>query len=260
MHLKLTVLGGLLNASLAAFVVSAIWYGFGRRACARRALMLGSGLAVVALARRAWVTGHVPMQNLFEIFIVMGALVYPLSAFCRRRLPRSGEGLDPWIGLLVLWPAAFIFSEAPRRLPPALQSPLFIPHVLTYLAAYVVLTKAALLALAEFGRRPDVFKEESARSAHALAAWGFPLLTLGLALGSWWGKLAWGDFWHWDPKEMWSLATWLIYIGYFHARWLFGRSQPRLNAGLLLAGWVAIILTVTWVNLSRIFSGMHSYA
>lgn len=260
MHLKFTLLGWLLHASLAAFAVSALLFGIRKAGGARRALMLGSLFAAAAVGRRAWITGHTPMQNLFEIFIVMGALVYPLSTFCRRTLPRSGEGMDAWLGILVLFPAAFVFSEAPRRLPPALQSPLFIPHVLTYLAAYVALAKAALLSMLEFTAGDAGGKADASRSAHRLVGWGFPLLTAGLLLGSWWGKLAWGDYWHWDPKEMWSLATWLIYVGYYHARWMFGRSQPRLTAGLLVSGFIAIILTVSWVNLSRIFSGMHSYA
>jgi len=89
---------------------------------------------------------------------------------------------------------------------------------------------------------------------------GFPLLTLGLILGSYWGKLAWGDFWGWDPKELWSLVSWLIYLGYFHFRHMFGRKHARINSTWALLGMVAIIITLLWVNLSRIFSGLHSYA
>jgi ABC-type transport system involved in cytochrome c biogenesis permease subunit len=56
---------------------------------------------------------------------------------------------------------------------------------------------------------------------------------------------------------MWSLATWFVYAAYFHVR-------PRLTAkgdrAFLIAGAVMIVLTLTWINLSKIFTGMHSYA
>jgi ABC-type transport system involved in cytochrome c biogenesis permease subunit len=97
-------------------------------------------------------------------------------------------------------------------------------------------------------------------ATHRLVRLGFPLLTLGLVLGAWWGKLAWGDYWHWDPKEMMSLATWLIYVGYFHFRAIHGRRHRRVSALLALAGLAGIIVTLLWVNLGRIFDGLHSYA
>jgi ABC-type transport system involved in cytochrome c biogenesis permease subunit len=79
-------------------------------------------------------------------------------------------------------------------------------------------------------------------------------------VGSWWGKLAWGDYWGWDPKEMWSLATWIIFAAYLHARSEFGRGRPKLTSAIAVTGMVAIIITLLWVNLSRIFAGLHNYA
>ena len=122
---------------------------------------------------------------------------------------------------------------------PALQSPFFVPHVGAYVLGYVLLVRAALGA----GRR--------------LVGAGFFLLTLGLVLGAAWGKVCWGHWWQFDPKEMWSLATWLAYAAYFHVR---SRLSPRGERLFLVAGAAMILLTLTWINLSSIFSGMHSYA
>ena len=101
---------------------------------------------------------------------------------------------------------------------------------------YILLVRAALGA----GRR--------------LVGMGFFLITLGLMLGALWGKICWGDWWQYDPKEMWSLATWLTFAGYFHFR-----SRARVATWLLRFGAVMIILTLTWVNFARIFRGLHSY-
>jgi cytochrome c-type biogenesis protein CcsB len=63
---------------------------------------------------------------------------------------------------------------------------------------------------------------------------GFVLLTFGLLVGSVWAKSAWGDFWVWDPKENWSLVTWLVYGAYLHLRKVKGWRGDA-------AAWVAII-------------------
>jgi ABC-type transport system involved in cytochrome c biogenesis permease subunit len=99
------------------------------------------------------------------------------------------------------------------------------------------------------------------RAAYRIVCLGFPLLTLGLVLGCIWGKIAWGDYWNWDPKELWSLISWLVFLGYLHVRYMYGKRYPRLNSSLVVTGLVAIVLTLLWVNLSRIFGGgLHSYS
>lgn len=256
MTLKTSLLGWLIYAAMALYGAA---FAVGGRRSGRGLFAAGFAAAAAAAAWRWISTGHVPLQNLFEVFLAMGALIYPM-ALSWRRLPAAGERADPLLGAILLFPAAFVFPETPRPLPPALQSPLFAPHVLVYLAAYVLMAKAAIVAAAQFGRGPEDDRMRRDRAAHLLASWGYPFLTLGLLLGAWWGKLAWGDYWHWDPKEMWALATWLLYAGYFHARKLLGRGSERLYAVLLLAGFAAIILTLSWVNLSRLFGGLHSYA
>jgi ABC-type transport system involved in cytochrome c biogenesis permease subunit len=86
---------------------------------------------------------------------------------------------------------------------------------------------------------------------------GFFLITLGLMLGALWGKICWGHWWQFDPKEMWSLATWLFYAAYFH---LHARLPKWADRIFLVVGALLAILTLTWASLSRTFSGQHSYA
>jgi len=106
----------------------------------------------------------------------------------------------------------------------------------------------------------DTSLDSYEKGTYRMICLGFPLLTLGLLMGSWWGKLAWGDYWDWDPKELWSLASWLVYVEYFHVRYMFGKRYPRLGSCLAILGAVVIVITLLWVNLSRLFSGLHSYA
>jgi ABC-type transport system involved in cytochrome c biogenesis permease subunit len=131
----------------------------------------------------------------------------------------------------------------------------------SYVASYVMLARAALMSVPLYRKPADA---ELVRQADAVsrqtAAVGFVLLTLGLLLGSLWGKICWGHYWQWDPKEMWSLATWFVYGAYFHTRVKNGLRKPRVLAVLLWVGLLFVVLTLTWINVSRLFSGMHTYA
>ncbi len=266
MTVHASTLGVMIYTALAAYTGALVAHLARRPRAGRALLAAGSAVGLVALGWRWFETGHVPLQNLFEIFLAMSLAMAALGWCCRRWLPAPAETLDPLLGLIVLFPVGFVFSSEPRDLPPALQSWLFVPHVGVYLAAYLLLARAALTAAPLLWKTPAFLPQlghhQSAifTSADRLARAGFPLLTAGLLLGALWGKIAWGDYWHWDPKEMWSLVTWLVYVGYFHFRAMTGARYPRTCAALLVTGFVAIILTLTIVNLANLFAGLHSYA
>jgi cytochrome c-type biogenesis protein CcsB len=87
---------------------------------------------------------------------------------------------------------------------------------------------------------------------------GFPLFTIGgLIMGAIWADSAWGRYWSWDPKETWSLITWLVYALYLHARLVAGWRGKKV-AILAVIGFIAVIFTYLGVNL--VLSGLHSYA
>ena len=198
--------------------------------------------AVAMLVHRGLSTGHAPMQNMYE-FLMCSAAFIPVLTWVElrgRRTPSSRTLLvDAALQALFLIPVAFFMDGRVKHLMPALQSPFFVPHVGAYVLGYIVLVRAAL----GVGR-------------HLVGA-GFFLLTVGLVLGATWGKVCWGHWWQFDPKEMWSLATWFVYAAYFHVR---PRAMSRAEKAFLIAGAVMIVLTLTWINLSRLFTGMHSYA
>lgn len=158
------------------------------------------------------------------------------------RFPRAGRLsvlLKAGAAAIVLIVPAFIIARAVFRPEPipALQSPLMAPHVAAYAGSYLIMVFAAF----GIGRR--------------FMPLGFFLMTVGLVLGAVWGKICWGDYWQYDPKEMWGLATWLSYLLFFAVG-----ERPRLKAALRIVGALLILLTATVANYSRIFVGLHSYA
>lgn len=261
MMVKTTLQGGLIYLTLALFVATAAALYRGWRKTGTSFWCAGFVAAVGAVAWRGLHTGHPPMQNLFEFFLCMAAALWPLSQWSRWRNGIDTALPDALLGAVILFPAGFVFGEEVRRLPPALQSSLFIPHVASYVAGYVMLARAALMALPLMRAATDAVRiRQTEAAARQTAVAGFVLLTLGLLLGSLWGKLCWGHYWQFDPKEMWSLATWFVYAGYFHYRLKHGVQSPRILAALLWLGLLFVVLTLTWINVSRLFTGMHNYA
>jgi len=91
---------------------------------------------------------------------------------------------------------------------------------------------------------------------HCLSV-GFPLLTLGIISGSIWAKQAWGAYWHWDPKETWSLITWFLYAALVHQRFTVGwRGRPA--AIMTIIAFLAVLFTLWGVN--YLLGGIHTYA
>ncbi len=85
----------------------------------------------------------------------------------------------------------------------------------------------------------------------------FPFMTLLIITGAIWAYYAWGRYWGWDPKETWSLITWIVYSIYLHVRLTHG-WEGRLPAALAVAGFGVVIFTYLGVNI--LISGLHSYA
>jgi cytochrome c-type biogenesis protein CcsB len=84
---------------------------------------------------------------------------------------------------------------------------------------------------------------------------GFVFLSLGIITGSVWAHYAWGSYWSWDPKETWSLITWLIYAAMLHVRFVRGWRGKRM-AWMTLIGFVSVLFTYLGVNY---LPGLHSY-
>jgi cytochrome c-type biogenesis protein CcsB len=85
----------------------------------------------------------------------------------------------------------------------------------------------------------------------------FPIWTASIILGAAWANEAWGGYWSWDPKEVWSLIVWLFFGAYLHARQMLGWRGTK-TAWVLVFGFITVLICFFAVNL--FFPGLHSYA
>jgi cytochrome c-type biogenesis protein CcsB len=228
---------------------------------------MGAALLLnVALFIERWHTaGRAPLKSMFEslvFFALCLAVVYlAFERIYRTRVfgvPAMLLSFGCLVYALAKWDAEIV------KLPPALQSPWFVPHVMVYFVGYAAVALAFALAIIQLlaPRVPLVERLLNVRAgtimtgepidvekmSYELVRFGFALLTVGLLVGSVWAKSAWGDFWVWDPKENWSLVTWLVYGGYLHLRRVRGWRGEK-GAWLLIVGFAVVMFTYLGMHL-----------
>ncbi|GMA38446.1 c-type cytochrome biogenesis protein CcsB [Mobilicoccus caccae] len=242
---------------------------------------LAAMLLVASIALRGFAVMRPPVANLFE-FAVAGAtatLVTYLVLAQRRPLR--------WLGLFVVLPVLCVLGLAlvswyvpAAELAPALDDywiaihvPIAIISIGIFTVAFSVLMIQLLVerrerGLAEVERGGGAAPAGSLldelpsaarldRLAYSLHVAAFPLWTFTIIAGAIWGQKAWGTYWSWDPKEIWSFVIWVLYAAYLHARATSGWKRRTANL-IAVAGYVAILLNTTVVNLFS--SGLHSYS
>ncbi|MGV9194342.1 c-type cytochrome biogenesis protein CcsB [Microbacterium sp. MC2] len=93
--------------------------------------------------------------------------------------------------------------------------------------------------------------------AYRFAIIGFAFWTFTLIAGAIWANDAWGRYWGFDTKEVWTFVIWVLYAGYIHARATRGWRGTR-SAWLSIIGFAAVIFNFTIVN--QFFKGLHAYS
>lgn len=143
----------------------------------------------------------------------------------------------------------------------ALQDFGFIVHPPTLYMGYVGFSVVFAFAMAALlsGRLDAAW----ARWCRPWANVAWAILTIGIALGSWWAyyELGWGGWWAWDPVENPPLITWLFGTALIHSlavtekRGIF-KSWTVMLAILAFAG----SLLGTFITRSGLLTSVHAFA
>jgi len=235
--------------------------------------LLGQSLAIVL----RWIEsyelgiGHAPLSNLYESLIFFAWTIVFLYLLIEWRTKNRTLGVFATpIAFLAMAYASYspTISSRIQPLVPALKSNWLIAHVLTCFFGYAAFGLAfglSLMYLLKRREKPEgstvfirIIPESSILDDmnYQMVVIGFLLLTLGIITGSVWAHSAWGSYWSWDPKETWSLITWLVYAALLHSRMVRGWRGNRL-ALLSIIGFSCVLFTYFGVNY---LAGLHSYA
>ena len=250
-----------LYAASAAFFIAFVFGKKERRARAGFGLA-AAGLAVHtgALVMRTVESGHAPFTNMYESlsFLAWASVLAFLIVQVRFKVPRIGPYiLLVAIGLMALASSPLMPKEA-APLVPALQSYWLWLHVSVTLLGEAFFAVAFITGLMVLAAKDPEKKERMDSVSYRAVAAGFPLFTLGgLVFGMVWAEKAWGTYWSWDPKEVWSLITWFVFALYLHTRIVMGWKGKR-SALIVIIGFLAALFTFFGVN--YLLAGLHSYA
>ena len=116
MALKLNIQGYLIYAAMLSYLVAFVALSLRAKRYGAVSHVIGFVLAVAAVLYRWYDARHVPLQSMLEVFLFLGMLPYPISVLCRRFLGTGGTAFDALIGLIILFPAGFVFKGEPQKL------------------------------------------------------------------------------------------------------------------------------------------------
>jgi len=217
--------------------------------------------------------GHAPLSNLYESLVFAAWAIMLIYLVLEFRSKQRVLGVFPALfSFLAMAYASFSTSVDSKIQPlvPALKSNWLIAHVIACFlgyAAFAVSSGISMLYLFQKSRSSNphpkgalaILPESRQMDElnYQMILFGFLWLSLGIITGSVWANSAWGTYWSWDPKETWSLITWLVYAAVLHARTMQGWRGTRV-AWLSLLGFVCVLFTYFGVNF--LLSGLHSYA
>ncbi|MCS6875392.1 MAG: c-type cytochrome biogenesis protein CcsB [Aquificaceae bacterium] len=233
-------------------------------------LSLGLGLVLnlAGMVRRTIQTyelgvPHPPWSNLFEALTFWSFVVGFIYLFLERKygIRLIGAVVVPLVFGLSAF-AIFYASKDIVPLMPALRSYWLYVHVVTAFVGYAGFTvgfggAVFYLIKERFPQLPLPSREVLDEITYKSIVLVFPLWTASIILGAAWANEAWGGYWSWDPKEVWSLIVWLFFGAYLHARQMLGWKGKR-TAWMVVFGFIAVLICFFAVNL--FFPGMHSYA
>ena len=209
--------------------------------------------------------GYVPFSNMYESMAFLAAAIVGCHLFLVKiyQTRTLGAFIMP-LGFFAMGIAVFALSPAIKPLMPALQSDWLFYHVVTSMLGYAAFTVSFGVSIVYLVKRTRQEKKGSLPDRKALEdinyraiTVGFLLFTVGIVTGAIWAYYAWGTYWSWDPKETWSLITWIVYAILLHTRYT-GRLAGRRMAYVSVVGFASVIFTYWGVN--YLLTGLHSYA
>lgn len=255
---------------LAAMVLYFVFFVMKNEKASRLAgIIISAGfvLHTLALVTRGIGAGRLPLTNQYEFAtsFAWGICLCFLVFLWKYQFRALGTFVTPVIFLLIGYAA--MQSREVRELMPALRSNWLAIHVSTAIISYgafgVSFAVSAMFLLRQKMQGNSFWMEHIPEEekldliSYRAVSLGFLFLSFVIVTGAIWAERAWGSYWSWDPKETWSLITWIIYALYLHLRLSRG-WRGKSAAAFAAVGFICVLFTYIGVNM--LIPGIHSYA
>ena len=224
--------------------------------------LLGVFLATLFILR--WIAGgHVPMAGSFASMNLLALSICVITLLLMRKYEMALPAGLLMTGFVLLVQMISGSNPPITHLMPVLTSPLLSLHVTVIMIAYALLFFVMLngvsAVIVRFTQPNNHAYLERLQGISTLLLYpAVALLAIGIFIGAVWANISWGNYWSWDPKEVWALITLLVYAAPLHNTiWKAFRNPMVFHIYGILA-FLSVIITYFGVNI--ILGGMHSYA
>lgn len=248
-------------------------------------LIMSFAALSVCLILRWIISGTIPMSNGYETMLLMAwqVMLLAITAYRHFRISVTFGFLLSGFFLLV----SHISQMDPQitHIMPVLASPLLSIHVSVIMMGFAMLSMTFIcgitaIALYIINRMHTGNKDMTNRnlnsSLHNITAtpdsqlaslrmmsmlFLYPALAalgLGIFIGAIWANISWGNYWSWDPKEVWALITFMIYAIPLHRQ-----SVPAMRSDIkyhIFISMAFLTILMTYFGVNYFLGGMHSYA
>jgi cytochrome c-type biogenesis protein CcsB len=205
---------------------------------------------VIAIGMRWAATGISPFISTAESITLgtfMAVLIFLVFQFTSQRVKPLGVLVMPIAFVLLGW-AGTLMKEVAQTLAPALQSGWIWVHIVGASSGFASVLVAAGLGLMYllkeraaggiYDKLPDLGTLDM--FSYRFVSGGFIMYGLMMVSGCFWSNQVKGNYWGWDPVEVWSLVSWLTYGIYLHLRITFGWRGRKM-------AWYALIALIAMI-------------
>ncbi len=214
------------------------------------------GNSILDVARDPWGIG-VTYTGYALLFISLVALVARPSLRGTKQSTNRIVTIS-WLSVLVVLAIVLHIRMLTRQLMPVLRSPFFSIHISTIVTAYALLIGIAVVGIIALVKPKDQPRLERLKSlSTAMLYPAVALLAAGIFIGAIWANVSWGNYWSWDPKEVWALITLLIYAAPLHEKLWKTFQKPLFFHIYGILAILSVVITYFGVNL--ILGGVHAY-
>ncbi len=219
----------------------------------RPLIYLGLLLQFSYLVSRVYELGRLPLVGPHDTLAFMAASMAAFSIPFSHNLKKKSTFNYVIVSLIaILTIVSLIYEPRNVPLPPVLKTFWFETHVVLAFISYALFGIAAMLGIVHLYEKDDLSEGLQYRAI----LMGYCLFTLSMVFGGIWAYLAWGTYWLWTPKELWTSILWMFYGFYLHARlrpWWTGRPAAILG----IIGFAVVMFT--YLGVSLLMKSSHSF-
>lgn len=210
----------------------------------------GEGGSILDVARDPW--------GIAITYIGYAMLFVALVAMLIKRKNTPKAVTLSWISVLVILMVVLYIRMLNHPLLPVLRSPFFSFHISTIVTAYALLLGIMVVGIIAIVKPKNQARLERLKALSVSMLYpAVALLAIGIFIGAVWANVSWGNYWSWDPKEVWALITLLVYAAPLHEKHWKSFQKPVFFHVYGILAFLSVLITYFGVNL--LLGGVHAY-